>query len=57
LRRLLDEPSFKERLAPLAASVAKAGGTARAADIVEAVLARAHVPPPVPLPLPARAPA
>jgi zeaxanthin glucosyltransferase len=57
LRRLLDEPSFKERLAPLAASVAKAGGTARAADIVEAVLARAHVPPPVPLSLPARAPA
>lgn len=38
LRRLLDDPGFKERLAPLAACVAQAGGTARAADIVEAAL-------------------
>jgi len=38
LRRLLSEPSFKQRLAPLSASVARAGGTARAADIVDAAL-------------------
>jgi len=38
LRRLLAEPTFKQRLAPLSASVARAGGTARAADIVEAAL-------------------
>jgi len=38
LERLLDDPSFRQRLAPLAASVARAGGTARAADIVEAAL-------------------
>lgn len=46
LRRLLDEPAFKQRLAPLAASVVRAGGTARAADIVEAALGIAPVPTP-----------
>ncbi len=39
LRRLLQDPSFKQRLAPLKDSVARAGGTARAADIVESALA------------------
>ena len=38
LRRLLDEPGFKQRCAPLAASVRAAGGSERAADIVEAAL-------------------
>jgi zeaxanthin glucosyltransferase len=38
LVRLLDDPGFAQRLAPLAAKVAQAGGTARAADIVEAAL-------------------
>jgi MGT family glycosyltransferase len=38
LGRLLAEPSFKERLAPLGAAVARAGGTVRAADIIEAAL-------------------
>jgi UDP:flavonoid glycosyltransferase YjiC (YdhE family) len=38
LRRLLDDGSFRERLQPLGAAVARAGGTARAADIVEAAL-------------------
>ncbi|MGJ9418293.1 glycosyltransferase [Massilia sp. CMS3.1] len=38
LRRLLDEPGFRERCAPLAAGVRSAGGSARAADIVEAAL-------------------
>lgn len=38
LRRLLDEPNFKQRCAPLAEGVKNAGGTARAADIVEAAL-------------------
>ena len=38
LVRLLDDPTFAQRLQPLAASVAQAGGTARAADIVEAAL-------------------
>ncbi|KQQ87909.1 glycosyltransferase [Massilia sp. Leaf139] len=38
LRRLLDEPEFARRCAPLAAAVHKAGGSARAADIVEAAL-------------------
>jgi len=42
LRRLLTEPAFKARLAPLSASVARAGGTARAADIVEAALGLAQ---------------
>jgi MGT family glycosyltransferase len=39
LRRLLDDPVFRERLAPLSACVARAGGTVRAADIVEDALA------------------
>ena len=38
LRRLLDDPGFGQRLAPLGAAVARAGGTARAADIIEAAL-------------------
>jgi MGT family glycosyltransferase len=38
LRRLLDEPGFKARCAPLAESVRQAGGSARAADIVEQAL-------------------
>jgi MGT family glycosyltransferase len=38
LRRLFDEPQFGERLAPLSAELARAGGTPRAADIVEAAL-------------------
>lgn len=41
LRRLLVEPGFGQRMAPLAADLAAAGGTPRAADIVEAALARA----------------
>lgn len=44
LRRLLDDPAFKERLRPLGAAVARAGGTARAADIVEASLGLAPKP-------------
>jgi MGT family glycosyltransferase len=38
LRRLLHEPQFGARLEPLAAELASAGGTARAADIVEAAV-------------------
>ena len=38
LRRLLDEPGFHQRLEPLAANLAQAGGTPRAADIVESAL-------------------
>ena len=38
LRTLLDDPVYRERLQPLAACVARAGGTARAADVVEAAL-------------------
>ncbi|MBQ5941506.1 MULTISPECIES: glycosyltransferase [unclassified Massilia] len=38
VRRLLDEPGFRQRLEPLAANLAQAGGTPRAADIVEAAL-------------------
>jgi zeaxanthin glucosyltransferase len=38
LRRLLDEPPFRERCAPLADSIRQAGGSARAADIVEQAL-------------------
>ena len=38
LRRLLDEPAFRRRCAPLAESVKQAGGSARAADLVEAAL-------------------
>jgi MGT family glycosyltransferase len=44
LGRLLEEPQFKQRLQPLAAAVARAGGTARAADIVEASLGLARQP-------------
>jgi zeaxanthin glucosyltransferase len=44
LQRLLSEPAFKQRLAPLSASVARAGGTARAAGIVEQALAFSAVP-------------
>jgi len=39
LRRLLDDAAFAPRLAALADDVARAGGTQRAADIVEAALA------------------
>jgi MGT family glycosyltransferase len=52
LRRLLDDGSFKERLQPLGAAVARAGGTARAADIVEAALGLS-APSPAQLPAPA----
>ena len=38
LRRLLADPAYAQRLAPLAAQLAQAGGTQRAADIVEAAL-------------------
>lgn len=38
LRALLDEPAYRRRLAPLSAELAAAGGTARAADIVEAAM-------------------
>jgi MGT family glycosyltransferase len=38
LRRLFDEPQFGERLDVQAAGLAQAGGTPRAADIVEAAL-------------------
>jgi zeaxanthin glucosyltransferase len=38
LRRLIGEPQFGERLATLASKLAHAGGTPRAADIVEAAL-------------------
>ena len=39
LRQLLDDPSFTPRLDALSGAVARAGGTARAADIVEEALA------------------
>jgi MGT family glycosyltransferase len=38
VRRLLDEPGFAPRLDALSGAVLRAGGTARAADIVEAAL-------------------
>ncbi len=38
VRRLLDEPGFAARLRALSGAVARAGGTARAADIVEQAL-------------------
>jgi len=38
LRRLLDEPEFGQRLAGLSEQLAQAGGTPRAADIVETAL-------------------
>ena len=39
LRALLDDPSYQRRLAPLSSELARAGGAARAADIVEQALA------------------
>ncbi|MEN3277255.1 MAG: zeaxanthin glucosyltransferase [Massilia sp.] len=42
LGRLLDEPDFARRAAQLAHGVRSAGGTARAADIVEAALGIEH---------------
>jgi len=44
LRRLLDEQSFADRLEAMAPGVAAAGGTLRAADIIEAALARQRRP-------------
>lgn len=44
LRRLLDEDSFRTRLDALGGSLAGAGGTARAADIIEAALEGARRP-------------
>lgn len=38
LRRLLDDPGFKQRMAPLADQIRQAGGAPRAADIIEAAL-------------------
>lgn len=39
LRRLLDDPGFAPKLEALSGAVARAGGTARAVDIIEAALA------------------
>jgi len=39
LRALLDDSSYQRRLAPLSSELARAGGAARAADIVEQALA------------------
>jgi MGT family glycosyltransferase len=44
LERLLTEPSFGTRLEALSGSVAAAGGTLRAADIIEAALQQALAP-------------
>jgi len=38
LRRLLNEPQFAQRMAPLSQEIREAGGVVRAADIVEGVL-------------------
>jgi len=38
LRRLLDEPGFRQRMAPLAEQIRQAGGAPRAADVIEAAL-------------------
>lgn len=38
LRRLLDDPGFATRMAPLAADLARAGGTPRAASLIEEAL-------------------
>jgi len=38
LRRLLDEPGFRQRMEPLADQIRQAGGAPRAADIIEAAL-------------------
>jgi len=42
LQRLLDEPGFAQRMAPLAEDLARAGGTPRAADIIEDALGLAR---------------
>ncbi len=42
LRRLLDEPGFATRMAPLAADLARAGGTPRAASLIEDALGLRH---------------
>ncbi len=44
LRRLLSETSFAARLEPLSASVEQAGGTRRAADIIDTALRATRVP-------------
>jgi len=44
LRRLLDEPGFAQRMAPLAADLARAGGTPRAASLIEDALGLRHRP-------------
>jgi len=38
LRRLLDEPGFRQRMEPLADQIRQAGGAPRAADVIEATL-------------------
>ncbi|MGF6274076.1 zeaxanthin glucosyltransferase [Massilia sp. UYP11] len=38
LRRLLDEPGFRQRMEPLAEQIRQAGGAPRAADLIEAAL-------------------
>jgi MGT family glycosyltransferase len=38
LRRLLDEPGFRQRMEPLAEQIRQAGGAPRAADVIEAAL-------------------
>ncbi|MBQ5949262.1 glycosyltransferase [Massilia sp. ST3] len=44
VRRLLDEPGFRQRIEPLADNLDQAGGTPRAADIVESALRLRRVP-------------
>lgn len=46
LRRLLDDPGFAPKLEALSGAVARAGGTARAVDIIEAALALRPLEPP-----------
>ena len=48
LRRLFDEPGFATRLEALSGSVLEAGGTPRAADIIEAALRQGRRPAPAP---------
>jgi zeaxanthin glucosyltransferase len=57
LRTLLVDPSFKQRLEPLGAAVARAGGTARAADIVEDALGLRMTAPSATVQVPGHAPA
>jgi zeaxanthin glucosyltransferase len=40
LAGVLGDPAYREALRPAAAEIARAGGTARAADLVEGLLAR-----------------